>query len=116
MVAALTVVFGSLYQDEVTIEPADVVGILAAATLFQLDGLIDQCLSIMVESISPLTACTYYEAASQYGLQRIKHATVKWFLVNLTTYYPSHTKRLRQIEYVYILYCFMYLVKFLLHL
>ncbi|XP_054263074.1 protein germ cell-less-like [Macrosteles quadrilineatus] len=95
---SLKVVLGSLYQDEVSIEPADVVGVLAAATMFQLDGLIDQCLCIMVETISPLTATSYYEAASQYGLQRIRHATVKWFLTNLMTYYPSHAKRLRQIE------------------
>lgn len=97
-VSALKVVFGSLYLDEVTLEPANVVGILAAAILFQLDGLIEQSLSIMVEHISPLTAVSYFEAANQYGLQRIKTATVKWFLVNLTTYYPGHTKRLRSIE------------------
>lgn len=94
----MTLVLGSLYQDEVAIEPAGIVGVLAAATLFQLDGLIDQCLSVMAETISPLTAVSYYEAASQYGLQRIKQVTTKWFLVNLMTYYPTHTKRLRQIE------------------
>uniref|UniRef100_A0A1B6FLS2 BTB domain-containing protein n=1 Tax=Cuerna arida TaxID=1464854 RepID=A0A1B6FLS2_9HEMI len=96
-IESLKVVFGSLYLDEVTIEPACVVGVMAAATLFQLDGLIDECLRIMIETISPLTAVSYYEAASQYGLQRIKQATVKWFLVNLMTYYPLHTRRLRQI-------------------
>jgi len=95
---SLKEVFGSLYLDEVSIQPADVVGVLAAATLFQLDGLIDQCLSIMVESISPLTAVSYYEAASQYGLQKIKQATIKWFLVNLMTYYVKHSRCLRQIE------------------
>uniref|UniRef100_A0A1B6L6X6 BTB domain-containing protein n=1 Tax=Graphocephala atropunctata TaxID=36148 RepID=A0A1B6L6X6_9HEMI len=96
-IESLKVVFGSLYLDEVTIEPACVVGILAAATLFQLDGLIEECLRIMIETISPLTAVSYYEAACQYGLQRIKQATLKWFLANLMTYYTLHTRRLRQI-------------------
>jgi len=35
-VTALTVTFGSLYQDEVEITCKNVVGILAAATLFSL--------------------------------------------------------------------------------
>lgn len=94
---ALTLVLGSLYLDEVSIVPASVVGVLAAATLFQLDDLIDQCLSVMTETISPLTATSYYEAATQYGLQRIKHVAIEWFLINLMTYYPTHTERLSQI-------------------
>jgi len=36
LVTALTVTFGSLYQDEVEITCKNVVGILAAATLFSL--------------------------------------------------------------------------------
>ena len=34
----------SLLKDDVTIEPSDVVSVLAAASLFQLDGLISQCI------------------------------------------------------------------------
>lgn len=47
---ALYIVFGSLYLDEVTLEPLTVTSVLAAATLFQLDGLIDRCIEVMTET------------------------------------------------------------------
>jgi BTB/POZ domain-containing protein 13 len=52
--SALNVVFGSFYLDEMSVEPCVVVGVIAAAILFQMDGLIDQCSDIMVENICPL--------------------------------------------------------------
>lgn len=48
--SALYIVFGSLYLDEVTLEPLTVTSVLAAATLFQLDGLIDRCIEVMTET------------------------------------------------------------------
>lgn len=51
---ALNTVFGSFYLDEITVEPKVVVGVLAASTMFQLEGLIEQCCEIMLETISPL--------------------------------------------------------------
>lgn len=44
---ALETVFGSLYLDEVTIDPKSVTSVLATATLFQLDGLIDRCAEVL---------------------------------------------------------------------
>ena len=35
---SLRLVLGSLYQDELTVEPAEVIPLLATATLLQLDG------------------------------------------------------------------------------
>lgn len=35
---SLRIVLGSLYQDELTVEPAEVIPLLATATLLQLDG------------------------------------------------------------------------------
>lgn len=49
---ALNTVFGSLYTDEVTIDPKSVISVLASARLFQLDGLIDQCAAVMIETIN----------------------------------------------------------------
>lgn len=43
---------GSLYQDELAVEPADVVPLLATATLLQLDGVINQCVEIMEETVN----------------------------------------------------------------
>lgn len=50
--SALQVVLGSLYQDELFVEPAEVVPLLATATLLQLDGVIDQCVAIMEETVN----------------------------------------------------------------
>ena len=52
MVPALRVVLGSLYQDELVVEPAEVVPLLATATLLQLDGVIEQCILIMEETVN----------------------------------------------------------------
>lgn len=50
--AALFTVFGSLYLDEVSLEPMDIISTLATATLFQLDGLIERCAEVMNESMN----------------------------------------------------------------
>lgn len=50
-ILAMNVVFGSLYLDEVTIDPKMVVSILATAALLQLDGLIDKCAEVMNQTI-----------------------------------------------------------------
>ena len=47
----MAVAFGSLYQDDVMIKPNHVVSVLAAAMLLGLDGLIQQCTSVMLETI-----------------------------------------------------------------
>lgn len=49
---ALYTVLGSLYLDEITLEPIEVVPTLATATLFQLEGIIDQCVEIMIETVN----------------------------------------------------------------
>ena len=51
-VVALSIAFGCLYRDDFTIEPVDVCGVMAAASLLQLDGLMQQCSAIMVETCS----------------------------------------------------------------
>lgn len=49
---ALNIVFGSLYLDEVTLDPNTVVSVLAAAALLQLDGLIEKCCEVMNSTIN----------------------------------------------------------------
>ena len=63
---SLDVALGSLYQDEITVEAADVVPILAAANLLQLEGLIDQCLVIMLETVNFKTVVGYYQTSLRY--------------------------------------------------
>ncbi|XP_071829621.1 germ cell-less protein-like 1 [Apostichopus japonicus] len=80
---ALKVALGSLYRDDVLIEPARVVSVLAAASLVQLDGLIQQCADVMSENISPKTIGAYHSAASSYGLQTVETSCVQWLERNL---------------------------------
>lgn len=94
---SMNVTLGSLYQDEISVEPADVIPILATATLFQLDGLIDQCSSIMDETINIETVVKYHEAGLLYGSARIQQACIQWLKVNLLSHLPEHPAKLRQI-------------------
>ncbi|XP_072038350.1 germ cell-less protein-like 1 [Amphiura filiformis] len=82
-IKALEVALGSLYRDDVLIEPAKVVSILAAASLLQLDGLIQQCADIMTDTISPKTVCSYHAAATAYGLQGVACSCLEWLESNL---------------------------------
>lgn len=52
-ITALNIVFGSLYNDEVTLNPTEIVHILATATMLQLDGIIEKCREVMLETINP---------------------------------------------------------------
>ncbi|XP_043480223.1 protein germ cell-less [Leptopilina heterotoma] len=94
---SLQMVLGSFYQDEVTLEPKDVVSILATATLFQLQGLIDQCTEIMIETSNIKTVVPYYNAAVSYGVSPVKSAAKKWLEVNLLIYGWLHPSFLREI-------------------
>ncbi len=67
--AAFDLALGSLYQDEVSLRPDDVVPALATATLLSLDGLIAQCVQLMNETINVRTVIKYLEAAQAYGQQ-----------------------------------------------
>ncbi|XP_017066120.1 protein germ cell-less [Drosophila eugracilis] len=97
-VASLDAVFGSMYSDEIEIEPTDVISVLATATLFHLDGIIEKCAEVMVANISPETAIQYYEAACQYGVVGVKKCTFQWFQINLLSIYSKQPNLLRHIS------------------
>jgi len=94
---SLDVALGSLYQDEITVEAAQVTPILAAANLLQLEGLIDQCLAIMHETINVKTVVNYYQTAIRYGATVVKESCLSWLKVNLLSHMPEHPDRLREI-------------------
>ncbi|XP_072918147.1 germ cell-less protein-like 1 [Hemitrygon akajei] len=83
---ALQVTFGSLYRDDVLIQPSRVVTILAAACMLQLDSLIQQCGETMKETISSKTVCGFYAAAETYGLDSVMQKCLEWLLNNLMTH------------------------------
>lgn len=95
---SMNVTLGSLYQDEISVEPADVIPILATATLFQLDGLIDQCASIMEETVNIETVTKYFDTATMYGSLKIQKACISWLKVNLLSHLPEHPSKLRLIS------------------
>ncbi|XP_045150020.1 germ cell-less protein-like 1 [Echinops telfairi] len=85
-IEALQVAFGSLYRDDVLIKPSRVIAILAAASMLQLDGLIQQCGETMKEAINVKTVCGYYTSAGTYGLDSVKKKCLEWLLNNLMTH------------------------------
>ncbi|KAK3091844.1 hypothetical protein FSP39_023121 [Pinctada imbricata] len=89
-IKSLRTAFGSLYRDYVFIKPIDVVGVFAAANLLQLEGLIQQCLTMMSNSIRLVnsnfnlnTVCSYYDASLRYDIDSVKMECYNWLLTNL---------------------------------
>lgn len=80
---ALDLVFGSLYKDEVMIKPSMVVQVLAAATLFSLEGLIQQCVSVITETISARTVYVYHTASVMYGQVKLTDICRSWIQNNV---------------------------------
>uniref|UniRef100_A0A6P7FD63 Uncharacterized protein LOC114328163 n=1 Tax=Diabrotica virgifera virgifera TaxID=50390 RepID=A0A6P7FD63_DIAVI len=52
-VDSMKVVLGSLYNCDIILNPLEIVPILATATMLQLDGLIEKCTEVMLETINP---------------------------------------------------------------
>ncbi|XP_055918536.1 protein germ cell-less [Eupeodes corollae] len=95
---ALDAVFGSMYSDEIEIDPKAVISILATATLFQLDGIIEKCSEVMIETTNASTAISYYEASCQYGTINVKKSAFEWLETNLLCIYNKNTKLLKDIN------------------
>ncbi|CAG9770666.1 unnamed protein product [Ceutorhynchus assimilis] len=90
---SLQVVFGSLYSTEIEFNPLEIVSVLATATMFQLDGLIEKCTEIMMETINIKTALGYYQASCRYGDKKLQEVCIDWFLVNLMSHYFNNSDK-----------------------
>jgi len=84
-VEALNIAFGSLYSYEVnTIElNKNLVEVLAASRMFQLDGLLVHCEESMLQLISAETVCQFHQAAKRYGLEVVQEKCLNWLERNL---------------------------------
>lgn len=80
---SLKIALGSLYKDDIILKPVQMIGVLAAGTLLQLDGLIQQCVSMMSDTLSSSTVCVYHTACVAYGLEEMKNTCVDWLMKNL---------------------------------
>ncbi|XP_063712036.1 germ cell-less protein-like 1 [Symsagittifera roscoffensis] len=76
--SALNIAFGSLYCGEVNIPTGEVVAVLSAASLFQLDGMVELCIKIMHQNINLSTVGLYYNAAQLYGHPKLARKCAKW--------------------------------------
>ena len=82
---ALFITFGSFYSEDVEIVPLEAINVFACASLFSLDGLINQCEAIMMENINSHTVCAYYDAGLIYGINEVSQKALKWFYNNIIT-------------------------------
>ncbi|EEC02292.1 conserved hypothetical protein, partial [Ixodes scapularis] len=94
---ALKIVFGSLYLDEIVIDPENAIPVLATATLFQLDELIQLCSETMEETIKLDTVLPYHEVAEQYALAHLGSKCLEWLERNLMFLVNDSADTLRQI-------------------
>ncbi|KAK3869228.1 hypothetical protein Pcinc_017317 [Petrolisthes cinctipes] len=94
---ALHLALGQFYKDDVEVEAAHVIPLLATALLLQMDPLIDQCTAIMKETINIQTVLQYHEAARRYGVVEVDKACKEWLLHNLLTQVTEQPTTLRHI-------------------
>ncbi|CAK8696766.1 unnamed protein product [Clavelina lepadiformis] len=80
---ALHITFGSLYTDEVIILPGQVISVLAAASLLQLESLMQQCSEVMVSAICCDNVYHFYNEARLYGQVDVEKACISWLENNL---------------------------------
>lgn len=80
---ALEMVFGSMYSGNVILTSENVISILAIASLFLMQGLIDKCARTMIATIGKNNVISYYNASTAYGLPEVKRNTMQWLELNL---------------------------------
>lgn len=97
-VQTLDAVYGSMYSDEIELDASNVLAVLAAATLFHLEGIIARCAEAMLDNLSVETAFEYYEAAGQYAVLDVKQSVFEWFELNLLCAFRKHAHLLGQIS------------------
>lgn len=78
-------------------EPASAVSVLATATFFQLDGLIEQAAAVMRSTINVQTVARFLDAAERYGALELRAECRTWLRVNLLSHMPEHPDRLRKV-------------------
>uniref|UniRef100_A0A0R3SNA7 BTB domain-containing protein n=1 Tax=Hymenolepis diminuta TaxID=6216 RepID=A0A0R3SNA7_HYMDI len=87
----LHVIFGSFYKDQVIITKnvkmpifllltflQNVIGVLAAATWFQLDEIRDHCERILCRFVKLNTVSSLYDVSVKYLLLKLEHICVSW--------------------------------------
>ncbi|KAK2709599.1 germ cell-less protein-like 1 [Artemia franciscana] len=97
-IVSLTICFGSLYKDEITLDGNEAIGVAAAASLFQMEPLLDYCSELLRQNVSVHTAVKFYETAIEYGMLSVKSTCFDWLSLNLMHHVHEHPSRLREIS------------------
>eukprot|EP00128_Syssomonas_multiformis_P012601 Colp12_sorted_trinity150504_noHs@1322 len=87
---AFSTAFESVYHDEFQLDKEHLVPILAAATMLQLDGLLERCVSEMEDSLQPGTVAAYHQAAQEYGQSQLRDKCVLWLQRHFTWAMEDH--------------------------
>lgn len=74
-----------MYGGNVSLTSDNVVSILATASLFQIEELIDRCSKTMIHSIDDKNVISYLKASTTYGLTDVKANTIQWLELNLVS-------------------------------
>lgn len=82
-VEALDIAFGALYSQDILLPPSKVISILAASSLIQLEGLMQQCEEVMKETTCLENVVSYYRAAALYGQSEVCDLCMVWLQTNL---------------------------------
>ena len=80
---SLQITFGSFYKEEIEIAPVDVIGVLACASLFSLDDLLNNCVSRMIDNIDCTNFIDFYNASLIYSVSQVTEYVYKWLGSNL---------------------------------
>ncbi|XP_064404214.1 germ cell-less protein-like 1 isoform X2 [Halichondria panicea] len=98
---ALDVAFSSLYKDHVHVGETEVVPLVAAATMLQLDGLLEHCQVYMRENMSLERVVPFLMASTQYGLKNLKEECDNMLRLHLVKSYSvsllKHTELLAEL-------------------
>jgi BTB/POZ domain-containing protein 13 len=85
---AVELAFSSLYKDEIHLNESDITGTVAAASMLQMDGLLEHCRVFMRETLRQDTVVHYLNTASLYGLVDVQQECEEWLKVNVV---KNHT-------------------------
>uniref|UniRef100_A0A914WTS9 BTB domain-containing protein n=1 Tax=Plectus sambesii TaxID=2011161 RepID=A0A914WTS9_9BILA len=79
---ALDRVLASLYRDEIEIDAENVVSIVAAASLLQLESVLQRCSETMADNIKRENVLLAVETSEKYGLELLKKSCVSFLEEN----------------------------------
>jgi BTB/POZ domain-containing protein 13 len=92
-IESLNITFESLYKDDVDISSDNVVGVLAASSMFCLDGLVDRCARMMKDKTDVQSVIRFLDAGQLYSQPEVERTCMEWLERHLMTLDPPELLR-----------------------